>query len=119
MSSRPVNPDLQIAARFKQVREFLKISQAQMAELCKISQPMVTKIENGSREIPVSVVKILFIEKNISPAFMVNGDEKMEYKATKDTMLSRMIRDMSAEMEIMKAEIKAMKKSMSFVNKAG
>jgi transcriptional regulator with XRE-family HTH domain len=119
MSSREVNPDVQIAARFKQVREFLKLNQVQMGELCKISQPMVASIEKGVREIPVSVLKILFIEKNISPAFMFTGEEKMEYKSTKDTMLSRMIRDMSADMEVMKAEIKAMKKSMTFVNKAG
>ncbi len=50
---------------------------------------------------------------------MFTGDEKMEYKPTNDTTLSRMIRDMSAEIEIMKAEIKATKKSMSFVNIAG
>jgi len=32
-----------------------------MAELYRISQPMVASIEKGAREIPVSVLKILFI----------------------------------------------------------
>lgn len=108
MSQSPTTPDMQIAKNFKLVREYLKLNQVDMAVVCGISQPMVTQIENGKRELPIHAVKNLFLKKNISPAFVLANQGPKEYKKETENLITS-ITDLRAELEIMKGEITRLK----------
>jgi transcriptional regulator with XRE-family HTH domain len=109
MSQSPTTTDLQIAKNFKLIRtEVLKLKQGDMAALCGISQPMVTHIENGNRELPIHAVKNLYLKKNISPLFILANQGPKEYQKKDDNLITS-ITDLRTEIEIMKGEIERLK----------
>jgi hypothetical protein len=78
-----------------------------MAVLCEISQGMVSLIEKGEREISQAVFKILFIKKNISPMYLIVGEGTIENrKEDKGSSLVTNLKDLKAEIEVMKSQIK-------------
>lgn len=105
MPSKTPSIDKAAAKRFYLVRKFLKLNQEGMAELCEISQSMVSLIEKGEREIPQSVFKILFLKRNINPAYIIVGGVELEYRKVEKGLMTN-VRDLKAEIEIMKADIK-------------
>lgn len=111
MSQSPTSPDLEAGKRFHLIRKFLKLNQTEMAQICGISQPMVVFIEKGTREIPTSVLKRLFLEKNISPTYVIADGEDMVYNKPKETP-AILIRSLTAEVEVIKAEINEIKKQI-------
>jgi len=108
MPSKPKTPhliDQQAAKRFKLVRKFLKLNQSETAEICGSSQAMISKIEKGVKEIPQQAIKMLFIKKNISADYLINGSVNMEFKKSGGSELVTNIRELQAEMEIMKSQL--------------
>lgn len=102
MSSKSPQIDQQAAKRLLLVRQHLGLNQEEMAELCDLSQGMVSYIEKGKREIPQNVFKILFIRKNISPVYILAGVGPIEYKKIK---ADYDLQDLKTEIEIIKGQL--------------
>lgn len=102
MSAKADVIDPTLGIRFKNVRNYLKLTQAEMAELCEVSQTTISMVEKGLRDLPTSVLKILFIKKNISPTYIITGEGGMEYKKTPG---GKELTELRAELEIVKAHL--------------
>lgn len=66
------------ALRFKTAREFLRYSQAQIADLVGISQYTISKIESGKTEKPNYKYVDFLKKKNINEEWLVNGFGDMQ-----------------------------------------
>lgn len=104
MSARPATIDPIMVTQLRLVKEHYKLSQEEMAEVCGTSQSMVSLMMNGKREIPAFVLKNLFMKKGISPIFMFDPDEKMEYRR-KQGSSEITIKDLQFEIELMKGQL--------------
>lgn len=65
--------DKDAGLRIKEIRKALKMGQVDFAELCEISQPMITRIELGDKEIPYRMIKALQVKRNVNPSFIFIG----------------------------------------------
>lgn len=104
MPARPATLDPIIATQLRVVKEHFKLSQNEFAELCGLSQGMISLMMNGKREIPGWVLKNLFLKKSISPVFMFTGEGSMEYRK-KSSGTEITIKGLLFEIELMKGQI--------------
>nr|WP_235324634.1 hypothetical protein [Pedobacter lusitanus] len=80
-----------------------------MAAICEIKQSMISYIEGGKRDLPTNAIQNLFLKKNISPTYLLTGGDNMEFNKPTDTQISGKIKNMEADIEILKAEIERLK----------
>lgn len=64
-----------IGARIKQLRKESKITQEQIANYLKVDQTMVTKLENGTRSLNVSLVEKICNLFGCSQAYLLGEDD--------------------------------------------
>lgn len=64
---------MEIAHRFAKIRKHLNLKQQEMAKCCGIDQTMISRIEVGKRDLPLSAVKALFNAHRISPLYILTG----------------------------------------------
>jgi transcriptional regulator with XRE-family HTH domain len=106
MPSKPTIIDTAASKRFILVRKHLNLNQTEMAEVCKISQSAVAKIEGGVLDIPQAVMKVLYVSFGISPIYLVAGEPPMVHTKSKVNTLVRDIPEMQADIEILKGQVK-------------
>lgn len=64
-----------IGARIKQLRKESKITQEQMASYLKVDQSMVTKLENGTRSLNVTLIDKICNLFGCSQAYLLGEDD--------------------------------------------
>lgn len=75
-----------IHLRVKLARKFLKISQQEMAAALDVTQPYLSKIENGDNSVPIMYLQLLAIN-GIDPHWIltgetIGGEEVFEFDST-------------------------------------
>lgn len=105
---RPIALDPKTGECFKAVREFLGFNQIEMAEALGVSQSLVSYIERGHVDAPLSLVRTLCIKYKISPDYFIyfEGSISKEY-AQKKLSLPKM-RDISATIEDLQERVKVL-----------
>lgn len=63
--------------KIKYVREFFRLNQSEFASMLGLSQPSYSRIEAGKSEICADTLRILFIEKGVSPLWFFFDIEPM------------------------------------------
>lgn len=78
--------NIEIGNRLKSVRETMKCTQSQFAEILGICDEHYRKIENGSVGLTMEKVHILYEEAKIDPNYLILGKDEanidMEYYLT-------------------------------------
>jgi len=99
------------AKRLGIARKHLKLNQADFASAAGVDQSMISRMEKGTKEITFGVLKNLFISKNISPSYILANDSSIVQAKESDSLITN-IRDLRAEIEVMKAELTAVKQNV-------
>jgi len=105
MPSKATKIDLDIAARFRMVREFLDLSGSQMGEVCGLDQSMISYIESGKRELPTHSIKKLYLKHGISPLYLVSNILPMVYQKKTDLSIEDQVNELRVEVELMKINL--------------
>jgi len=71
----------EISSRFKQVREFLGLTQVQIAEICECSLSTIAMIETGKRDLTTFILVNLYLKKNISSNFVLHDIKPIQLKS--------------------------------------
>ncbi|MDF3076177.1 MAG: Helix-turn-helix domain [Sphingobacteriaceae bacterium] len=110
MQSHPVTFDLARALRFKAVRKHLKMSQAELAKVLKVSQTLISFIEKGQADITSEIYEILFNKFNISIAYLNANNGSIERKNEPgQKQLLNVIKTLHADVELLKSEMEMLK----------
>ena len=92
--------DLSIAARFRQIREELKMTQAKFAEALNNTQANVSNYELGLRSVSSEILATMMSQFNVNPAWMLFGGENKKYVNKKDSEKADGYIDATVEMGI-------------------
>lgn len=117
-------PDIHAGKRLALIRKELGMTQHEFAECFNVPQGSLANYERGAREIPISLLKDLYIKKNISPVRIISNDKeapsKSESKSTSQTITNILkdMREMKAEVEILRSEVKKLKSDIRILSKS-
>lgn len=100
----------EINARFVIIQEdVLQIDQYEMADICGITQPHVSRIRAGKSEVSTWIIKNLYINEGISPSYLIAG--VLPKKLTKQIRtINQEVEALRLELELLRAELHALTK---------
>ena len=103
--------------RFKEAREFLRLSQAQAADLVGISQYTISKLESNKTEKPNLKYLLHLIKNNISESWLLEGIGEMvnKNKVFEDSKKIELltIEKLEDENQLLKKENKSLRQELS------
>lgn len=105
------------ASRFRIFRKANNLSQEEMADLLKCSQPQITKYETGANLIPIEVPKKLNSKLQLNYEWFYNGTGSMKVVAKKPSLndtieLSSEVKRLTEELASLKSIVKGLVKAV-------
>ena len=89
---------MQIALRIREARKMAGLSQAQVAELLKLSRPSVTEMEAGNRSVSAEEIASLADLFDVSVDWLVGkGAEKLDSNDTKLQLAARQLQKLKPD----------------------
>jgi transcriptional regulator with XRE-family HTH domain len=93
--SAPDEQRVQMAARLKEAREYLGLSQDQTAMVLKISRPAVSNIESGARKVEAVELDQLSQLYGRSVSYFLSGVDTDQTPSDKVAFYARTLKDLS------------------------
>ncbi|WP_231489860.1 helix-turn-helix transcriptional regulator [Pedobacter sp. Leaf170] len=110
------NPSVE-AERFRTFRKANNLSQVEMAEFLKCSQPQINKYESGANLIPIEVPKLLHNKLQLNYEWFYHGKGSMKTVVKKPTLndtieLSSEVKRLTEEVASLKSMVKDLVKKV-------
>ena len=93
--SRPDGEEMELGLRLRKAREYLGLSQEEVANVLSIRRVAITEIESGKRQVKATELQAFAKVYGISETELLNGRDDDEERSARTDFLARTFSDLS------------------------